>query len=200
MPVAREPFPRDDPAMSARLRFNEKKATQAAARLLRLRGGRMSYMKLIKLLYLADREALLRWGRPISTDRYVSMDHGPVLSRVFNLTSDGDDPERPSVWAESISAPSNYEVELKGEAGNDELSEAEEALLDEIFQQHGDLTRWQLVKLTHKLPEWKDPQGSAIRIGYRDILKAGGKSDLEIAAVDDELAELSETDLVLATH
>ena len=111
--------------MSARLRFNEKKATQAAARLLRLRGGRMSYMKLIKLLYLADREALLRWGRPISTDRYVSMDHGPVLSRVLNLTSDGDDPECPSVWAESISAPSNYEVELKGEAGNDELSEGE---------------------------------------------------------------------------
>ena len=34
------------------MRFNEVKATQAAARLLRNRGGRMSYMKLIKLLYL----------------------------------------------------------------------------------------------------------------------------------------------------
>ena len=32
----------------------------------------MSYMKLIKLLYLADREALARWGRPITTDQYVS--------------------------------------------------------------------------------------------------------------------------------
>lgn len=186
--------------MSARLRFNERKATQAAAHLLRLRGGRMSYMKLIKLLYLADREALLRWGRPVSTDRYVSMDHGPVLSRVLNLTSDGDAPECPSIWTESISAPSNYEVALKGEAGNDELSEAEESLLDEIFRQYGHLSRWELVKLTHKLPEWKDPQGSAIRISYRDILKAGGKSDLEIVAVDDELAELSETDFMLVTH
>ena len=160
----------------------------------------MSNMKLIKLLYLADREALLRWGRPISTDRYVSMDRGPVLSRVLNLATDGDDPECPSIWAESISAPSNYEVQLIREAGNDELSDAEEALLDEIFQRHGKLTRWQLVRLTHQLPEWKDPQGSAIGISYRDILKAGGKSDLEIAAVDDELAELSETDLVLAGH
>ena len=34
----------------------------------------MSYMKLLKLLHLVDREALLRWGRPVSTDRYVSMD------------------------------------------------------------------------------------------------------------------------------
>ena len=187
--------------MSLRLRFNERKATQAAAHLLRSRGGRMSYMKLIKLLYLADREALLRWGRPISTDRYVSMDRGPVLSRVLNLASDGDDPESPSIWASSISEPSNYEVHLRGDdAGNDELSEAEAALLDEIFQQYGHLNRWQLVRLTHKLPEWKDPQGSAIPINYRDILTAGGKSELEIAAVEDELAELTEADLVLAAH
>ena len=186
--------------MSLRLRFNERKATQAAAHLLRLRGGRMSYMKLIKLLYLADREALLRWGRPISTDRYVSMDKGPVLSRVLDLASDGDDPENPSIWASSISEPSNHEVQLKGDAGNDELSDAEAALLDEIFQQHGHMNRWQLVRLTHKLPEWKDPQGSAIPINYRDILKAGGKSELEIAAVEDELAELAETDLVLAAR
>jgi len=60
----------------------------------------MSYMKLIKLMYLADREALLRWGRPISTDRYVSMDKGPVLSRVLDLATDGDDPSRPAIWSE----------------------------------------------------------------------------------------------------
>ncbi len=45
----------------------------------------MSYMKLIKLLYLADREALARWGRPITTDTYVAMKHGPVLSYILNL-------------------------------------------------------------------------------------------------------------------
>ena len=51
------------------LLFNEAKATQAAARLLFLRGGTMSYVKLIKLLYLADREALIRWGRPVTSRR-----------------------------------------------------------------------------------------------------------------------------------
>jgi hypothetical protein len=51
------------------LRFNERRATEAAARFLKLRGGKMSYLKLIKLLYLLDREALLRWGRPVTTDR-----------------------------------------------------------------------------------------------------------------------------------
>jgi uncharacterized phage-associated protein len=184
--------------MSVRLCFNERKATQAAAHLLRLRGGRMSYMKLVKLLYLADREALLSWGRPISTDRYVSMDRGPVLSRVLDLATDGEDPGTPSIWALSITEPSNYYVELKAEAGDDELSEAEIQLLDKVFAEHGRKSRWDLVKLTHTLPEWIDPQGSAIAITYRDILKAGGKSDLEIAAVEDELDELAETDLLLA--
>jgi uncharacterized phage-associated protein len=111
--------------VSTQLRFNEKKATQVAAQLLRLRGGRMSYMKLIKLMYLADREALLRWGRPISTDRYVSMDKGPVLSRVLDLATDGDDPSRPAIWSEQIGEPVSYAVELKADPGNDELSEAE---------------------------------------------------------------------------
>ena len=60
-------------------RFNERRATEAAARFLKLRGGRMSYLKLIKLIYFLDREALLRWGRPVTGDRYVSMDNGPVV-------------------------------------------------------------------------------------------------------------------------
>lgn len=184
--------------MGPRLRFNEKKATQAAAYLLKLRGGRMSYMKLIKLLYLADREAILSWGRPITTDRYVSMDRGPVLSRVLDLATDGEDPGIPSFWASSITAPSNYEVQLKNDAGDDELSDAETRLLDKIFSEHGHKSRWDLVKHTHSLPEWIDPHGSAIAITFGDILKAGGKSDLEVAAVEDELAGLVETDLLLA--
>jgi uncharacterized phage-associated protein len=51
------------------LSFDESKATEAAAFLLSRSDQTMNYMKLIKLLYLTDREALIRWGRPISTDR-----------------------------------------------------------------------------------------------------------------------------------
>ena len=60
------------------LRFNERRATEAAARFLKLRGGRMSYLKLIKLLYLLDREALLRWGRPV--ERFVRDHPGTTLA------------------------------------------------------------------------------------------------------------------------
>src|SRR5712691_464729 len=65
--------------------FSERRVAQMAAYLLGREKGRMNYLKLIKLLYLADRESLKRHGHPISDDRYVSMDHGPVLSTTFNL-------------------------------------------------------------------------------------------------------------------
>lgn len=187
--------------MSTVLHFNEKKATQAASLLLKLRGGKMSYMKLIKLLYLADREALIRYGRPISTDRYVSMDNGPVLSRVYNLAAGGNAPDSPSIWSSEISAPSNYEVSLVGKAECDELSDAEIELLKETFKKYGSMDRWDLVEVTHKLPEWQDPDGSAIPITYRDILVADGKkSELEITSIEDELAELAQAGALFGEH
>lgn len=183
-----------------RLRFNERKATQAAGLLLQLRGGKMSYMKLIKLLYLADREALLQWGRPITTDRYVSMNRGPVLSRILDLATDGEDPGAPSIWANHIGEPSGYEVRLQSDAGRDELSDAEVELLHKIFQAYGNKSRWEMVDLTHTLPEWKNPQGGAIPITYRDILKAGGKTELEIAAIEDELEGVALVENLLGAH
>src|SRR2546422_3039383 len=87
------------------LRFNERRATEAAARFLKLRGGRMSYLKLIKMLYFLDREALLWWGRPVTTDRYVSMDNGPVVSRIYDLIREEPVPGTEQIWRLYISAP-----------------------------------------------------------------------------------------------
>jgi uncharacterized phage-associated protein len=175
-----------------RLRFNEAKATQAACRLLQLRGGTMSYLKLIKLLYLVDREALLRWGRPVTTGRYISMAHGPVVSQIYDLIREEIPPGRASFWCQHVSEPNHaYEVSLIKDPGNSELSPAEDDLLIEVFRQHGSKTRWELVELCHALPEWEDPHGSAFPIELRDILKAGRKTDTEIAAIEDELENIA---------
>jgi len=176
------------------LPFNERKATEAAARLLKLRGGRMSYMKLIKLLYLVDREALLRWGEPVTTDRYVSMDRGPVVSRIYSLINEGAPPGVESVWEKHISPPENYEVFLRREPEPSELSPAEEALIDGVFLKFGRMSRWELVDYCHELPEWKNPEGSALPIDTSDILRASGKSREEIGEIEGELEELAAID------
>ncbi len=176
------------------LPFNEAKATQAAAVLLKLRGGRMKYLKLIKLLYLADREALLRWGRPITTDRFVSMDHGPVVSRIFDLISSEPAPDDRSLWHRHIKTVDNWDVKLESDPDNGELSPAEEELLAEIFSLHGNKYRWDLVRELHGFPEWRDSQGSSSPITYADIFRAAGREyademlgDLEALATTEHL-------------
>jgi hypothetical protein len=54
---------------SMHLRFNFKRTLQASAYLLRLDGKRMPYMRLLKLLYIADREWLAEMGESITGDR-----------------------------------------------------------------------------------------------------------------------------------
>ena len=179
------------------LRFNERRATEAAARFLKLRGDRMSYLKLIKLLYLLDREALLRWGRPVTTDRYVSMDNGPVVSRIYNRIREELPPGANPIWRQYISAPEGWDVALIAEPESSELSHAEEALIDEIYAKYGRMNRWDLVQLSHELPEWQDPNGGAISIQYRDILRAGNKTETEIAAVEAELESLAAAEALL---
>ncbi|HCL91750.1 MAG TPA: hypothetical protein PLV05_04780 [Verrucomicrobiota bacterium] len=65
-------------------------------------------MSCMKPLYLADRSALLQWGRPITTDRDVSLDRGPALSRVLDLTADEKSPGQTSVWTNHITEPEHY--------------------------------------------------------------------------------------------
>jgi uncharacterized phage-associated protein len=184
-----------------RIPFNETKATQAAAHLLHLRGGKMNYMKLIKLLYLVDRGALLRWGRPVTTDRYVSMDHGPVLSRVLDLINEIVEPQEKRQWSRLISSPEGHDVRLKVKnPPSGELSRAELRLIDEVFQKYGRKSRWELVHILHSLPEWEDPEGGAIPIGYADILNASGKSQLEINAILHELENVGTAESLVRSH
>lgn len=170
------------------LHFDEVKATQIACMFLRLRGGRMHYIKLIKLLYLLDREALSRWGIPVTTDHFASMKNGPIVSNIYNLITD----DKPTpVWGRYVSAPlGDHEVELKEEMfiSADRLSDAEENLVREIFEQFGHRNRWDLIENhMHKLPEWKDPGDSSVPIHLSQILSALGYNKDDIAATIREL-------------
>ncbi len=166
--------------------FEERKATEVAAYFLRLAGGRMPYLKLIKLLYLADREALHQWGNVITTDRHVSMPHGPVVSNTYNLMI--DDRNKP-FWSIYISAPvGEYELELlRHDCPIDRLSRAEERLIQSVYARYGRMNKWRLRDYTHELPEWRDPNGSSLPIELEDILAAQGVEATEAESISEAL-------------
>jgi uncharacterized phage-associated protein len=168
-----------------RPRYREDKATQAAARLLRLRGGKMSHLKLIKLLYMVEREALLRFGRPITNDALVSMPYGPVVSATLDRINSPELYEADGYWSKYITPKCDNEVSLRDndDVPNGLLSTADEALIDEVFRKFGHLDRWTIVKLTHDLPEWEDPNGSSTPIDPSTILLNEGFSEEEVAEI-----------------
>jgi hypothetical protein len=142
-------------------------------------------MHLIKLLYYADRKAILEFGRPITGDQMTSMDWGPVLSDILDYVRGRQNPG-PN-WQEYISQRrSDYTVAvLKASPETDTLSKYELDVLVEIDKAHGWKDRFDFSAESHRLPEWTDPNGSSIPIDIEDILRSERNSDREIADVTD---------------
>lgn len=179
--------------------FNEDKATQAAALFLKKNGGKMNYMKLIKLLYLADREALALWERPITGDSYVSMARGPVLSNVLDKINSGKTPHVISYWHKHISSPVSYNVSLKQEPEFDELSKRERDLIVKLFKKYEKCDQWQMVEICHKiLPEWQHPGNTSIPIRIEDILQTLNKTDRQIEVIENEITGINSVRAVLS--
>ena len=167
-----------------RFPFSEPKAIEAAAVLLQDSGGSMPYMRLIKLIYLADRESLHRFGRPIAGGRYVAMKLGPVTSEILDTIKYS----LQGKWAEIIERD-GYDVRLKHEIESRLLSEAEISILQETADLFRRLDKWALSDLTHSLPEWRDPGDSAAEISPEDILTALKKSEEEIEDIREDAME-----------
>jgi uncharacterized phage-associated protein len=153
--------------------FNEKKAAQAAAFFLIQAKTGLSILKLMKLMYLAERRSFESLG-----DRLVSMPHGPVLSITHNYMN-GELTSTPGGWDSWIADRAEHVLSLndaKRTASVDdllELSDADLTVLNDTWQQFGTLTGWQLRDYTHAhCPEWQDPDGSMIPMKPEDLFTA----------------------------
>lgn len=158
--------------------FNEKKAAQAAAFFLFQARQPMSVLKLMKLLYLAERRSFERHGSPMIGDRLVSMPHGPVLSVTYNHMS-GELESTEGGWDSWIADRAGHDLDLRDRAALKdtadllELSDADVEILTEVWGQFGRMSQWELRDWTHdNCPEWKDPEGSMIPMKLEELFAA----------------------------
>ena len=157
--------------------FKFDKAIQAAAYLLRREPSReMNYMRLIKILYIADRESIRQTGRPITGDRVAAMKQGPVLSELLDLIK-GTHLDCPK-WGSFVQRDT-YNVRLVGEPGLANLSRFDIEMLERVAEERRSHDEWEMVEFTHKFPEWQKnaPEGDSRNwISFADILDAVGRS------------------------
>ena len=158
--------------------FNEKKAAQVAAFFLIQAKTSLEILKLMKLMYLAERGSFACYGEGMVGDRLVSMPHGPVLSITHNFMN-GELTSSPGGWDTWIADRAARMLTLsdaKSRAQIDdllELSDADIQMLETTWQQFGRMTAWQLRDYTHDhCPEWQDPDGSMIPMKPEDLFNA----------------------------
>jgi uncharacterized phage-associated protein len=159
-------------------RFNQKKAIQAVAFLLRQNPETNfsdNYMRLLKLLLFADRKSLEETGRPITGDRFVAMKCGPTLSMLLDLVK--QEGFNNAEWNEYIRRD-GFNIRLIKDPGNDELCRYEMDLLNAIWQKHREDGEWAVAEESEKLPEFikNNPGESSKAIPLSDVLEAIGKS------------------------
>ena len=180
-------------------RFREDKATDMACRFLKRAGGKMSYLKLLKFMYIAERTALLQWGRSITFDRFVSMPHGPVLSRTLDLITEEPLPNDESIFHKCISPPKDFKVELVEDPFADKespLSPIEINLIDQIHDKYHGMSRWKVREITHRFPEWEDPDDSSQTIQIETILQRNGMPEPDVEAILSEIEGLAHAESV----
>jgi uncharacterized phage-associated protein len=172
-----------------------KKVTEAAALLLSL-GGVTEKLKLVKLLYLVDRDFLIEHGVPIFYDNHVAMKHGPALSLTLNLMNGNcPDAESNAFWKKHIAGPSGpqYSMSLQEALEPEHLSSFEIDMIKKVHGRHRATGVWELRDQTHTsglCPEWSDPGNSSIAISISEILKKWGKSADEAASAERYVASL----------
>ena len=131
------------PEAAMTLRLDTEKAIQAVGVLLRRDGKRASRLRLLKLLYIADRISLEKTGSPMIGSKIVAMMHGPVHSAVFDLIK-GVHIDEPA-WSRYFRNVGR-DVVLEEEPEVGKLSRYEIELLNQVVDQRINLNDWDVVE------------------------------------------------------
>jgi uncharacterized phage-associated protein len=180
--------------------FDPLKAVQAAAVLLREEEGKMSRLRLLNLLYIADRESIAETLRPITGDDISAMDHGPVPSKTYHLIRRRSGPST-QIWDEFIAQQGDRDHVLIKDPGDGCLSAYEIMKLRGVCAMRRGMKDYEIADETHKFPEWirnQPPEGSSQRISLHDILAELMMEDYEEGLSQEEEAEIA-FDKALAT-
>jgi len=166
--------------------LNIEKLIQACNYLVKKNGISLNYTKLIKLLYLADKESLKESLQTITGDTYVSMDNGPVLSKLYDLIRGKyrKNENAQNLWNSRFICDGYKLVIATDRIPQGELSTFEIQILDQIYAKFIDYDFRDMIAYVHKnCPEWKDPQGSSVPIQPEEVLESIGRTPEEIKLI-----------------
>jgi hypothetical protein len=161
--------------------FDAQKATEAAAQFIAHAQGSINVMKLVKLIYLLDRESIARRGVPVVGGVYLSMRNGPVTSEILDLINSGSLWHYETNWREFISDRQDHFVELSKDPGTEHLSEFELALIHELSTIHRKADQYAMRDWCHiRCGEWLPLEKGREHISLRKLADEVGRNPEEV--------------------
>jgi uncharacterized phage-associated protein len=140
--------------------FNIEKIIQVLAYIQRRIEKEDSYdkLKLLKLLFLADRCHLREYVSLISHDKYYAFRNGPTASKTLNVINHYTDlidcTEEELELLNKVEILDNNNRIIK-ENNTDCMSEVEMRVIERICNTFGEFDNKALIEITHDYPEWK---------------------------------------------
>jgi hypothetical protein len=179
--------------------FDIRKAVAATGYLCELNGGSIDMLKCIKMLYIADRKALVQWHRPITGDKFWSLENGPILSRIYDLIRGRVGGPEMDVWQAVFNPREGDTVSLKeGVKPNVKpLSRREKEALAEAHAKIQPLSIGAVIDLVHTFPEWKDPGKSSLPIDPRTIFYYENLGEQAVKEIEEDLESYQAAKLAL---
>ena len=172
-----------------RFKFNLDKLIASIAFFADYKLNDLSKLKVCKLLYFADKNHLIKYGRPILGDVYVHMDNGPVPSTSLNImneviavdpvylkSGDVSNEERFNVYL-SVKKSSKYPIfSSKKQHDFACLSQSELEALETTMKKYGKKSSSALINLTHEEVAWKESSSNS-EIDYRLFFEGESAAD-----------------------
>jgi uncharacterized phage-associated protein len=160
----------------------------------------LTKLKAAKLFYFADKEHLLRYGRPIIGDVYFALNLGPVPSHADDFFDEAQAAHQagPSTPAQEeflqyLDVVADYwpRYVANGEENFRAFSRSDLEVLADIAKKYGKLHWKRLVELSHEEPAYKladkdrSPNGRA-PMPYETFFEGQGSEMLELAEIEQE--------------
>jgi hypothetical protein len=179
--------------------FDIRKAVAATGFLCELNGRSIDMLKVIKMLYVADRHAFVQWHRPITGDAFFSLENGPIVSRIYDLIKGRIGGPELEIWGAVFNPRQGDAVSLKAgvKPNTKPLSRREKAALEEAYKTIQPLSIGEVIDFVHKFPEWKNPGASSLPIDPKSILFYENLGESAVEQIEEELNAFQATKISL---
>lgn len=142
--------------MANQFNYEPEKALSSTAYLAERTGETM--YTILKMVYVADRFHLERYGRPITGDNFIAMPEGACPSKIYDslkvLRGESNQNHMPNSERYLEVDPITFDVTIKDMPSMDVLSASEIECLDETISILKRLGRWHIRELAHD-EAWK---------------------------------------------